>query len=184
MNHRMKVMLFGHISRTIVHISFIVRNYTVMVSQVPHADFLYYWYSYKDTIQTFITWAATMTIAIFSSQLFLICYTSHTVGRIGSETLDFGRCIIACFNTFILIYFDFVNRYALCNWWIRTWPTSRCRRPADIIANGKRVTRHSNGFSCKQKRYRRYSAFFSWYNSGLKKQFPVVFSVIMLNQIS
>lgn len=26
--------------------------------------------------------------------------------------------------------------------------------------------------------------FFSCYNSGLKKQFPVVFSVIMLNQIS
>lgn len=87
-------------------------------------------------------------------------YNFHNVGRIGSETLDFERCIIACFHTFILIYFDFVNRYALCNWWIRTWPTSRCRRPADIIANGKRVTRHSNGFSCKQKRYRRYSAFF------------------------
>lgn len=158
MNHMMKVMLFGHISRTIVHISFIVRKYTVMVSQVPQADFLYY--SYKDTIQTFVTWAATMTIASFSSQLFLICYTSHTVGRIGSEILDFGRCIIACFHTFILIYFEFVNRYALRNWWNRTWPTSRCRRPADIIANGKRVTRHSNGFSCKQKRYRRYSAFF------------------------
>lgn len=160
MNHSMKVMLFGHISRTIVHISFSQKLYSDGIAGPACRFFLYYWYSYKDTIQTFITWAATMTIAIFSSQLFFFRYNSHNVGRIGSETLDFGRCIIACFHTFILIYFDFVNRYALCNWWIRTWPTSRCRRPADIIAIGKRVTRHSNGFSCKQKRYRRYSAFF------------------------
>lgn len=51
----------------------------------------------------------------FFKLIIFFYYNFYNVGWIGLEILDFGRCIIVCFYIFILIYFDFVNRYVFCN---------------------------------------------------------------------